>query len=158
MHALAPVAVSFTTGIVFDHFYHPKLSACLTLSAVSLAAWLLVFLTQRRTGLAVCYLIVGLAPLGAAYHHYRRDVGPGSVLGSLCGRQAGGCAAAGLFGRGTGQRRARAEAAAAIQAPGRGLENDLANNRLEARRRLAALRRSPPGRGARGVAGPARRR
>jgi len=80
---LVRAAVAFTAGIVYDRFYSPPLFASLTLSFVCLLAWLIVFLTHRRPGLAICYLVLTMAPLGAAYHHFCRDVWPTNALGAL---------------------------------------------------------------------------
>jgi competence protein ComEC len=80
---LVRAAVAFTAGIVYDRFFSPALFASLTLAFVCLLAWLIVFLTHRRPGLAVCYLVLAFAPLGAAYHHYRHNIGPTNTLGDL---------------------------------------------------------------------------
>jgi competence protein ComEC len=79
--------MAFTAGIVYDRFRSPAFFACVLLAFVSLAAWGIVFLTNRRPGLAACYLLLTCAPLGAAYHHYRRDVGPTNTLADLTGEK-----------------------------------------------------------------------
>src|SRR4051812_38117042 len=80
---LVPVALAGTAGIVYDRFWSPPLAATLTLAAAGLAAWLLQVLTERRPGLALAYLLLTFVPLGAAYHHYRRNVAYTNQLGSL---------------------------------------------------------------------------
>jgi competence protein ComEC len=73
---LVPAALAVTAGIVLDRFASPPLLVTLIAAAACLAAWLCA---GGRTGLPLVYLALAGVAFGAAYHHYRRDLGPDDV-------------------------------------------------------------------------------
>ncbi len=71
---LVTAALVVTAGIVLDRCASPPLLISLIAAAGSLAAWLCAG-AGGRTGLPLVYLALAGAAFGAAYHHYRRDLG-----------------------------------------------------------------------------------
>src|SRR5258708_2811397 len=70
---LVPVALAATAGIVLDRYASPPLvptfaAALIALALLTLCAW-----KQQLVGGLLC-LAIAVAALGAAYHHWRRDV------------------------------------------------------------------------------------
>jgi len=75
---LVPVALAATAGIVADRWYRIPLPVSLAALCLFLAGWLL-----SRGGLALTYLLAGVAALGAAYHHWHRDIYPANDIGQF---------------------------------------------------------------------------
>src|SRR5207253_3809618 len=65
---LVPVALALTLGILADRFAVVPLGWSLLLAAGCIAAWA-ASLAGRKLDLALVYLWVGVAALGAGYHH-----------------------------------------------------------------------------------------
>lgn len=71
---LVPVAIAFTTGILLDRCCNVPLAGSLFVAVIALAAWAAAGFSRKPSGLALIYLGFATTALGAAYHHYRRDV------------------------------------------------------------------------------------
>src|SRR5262249_19515669 len=70
---LVPAALVITAGIVLDRYISPPMPISLIVAALGLVAWLCTR-GGHQAGLPLVYLALAGAALGAAYHHYRRDV------------------------------------------------------------------------------------
>ena len=81
---LVPVALALSAGMLLDRHASPPLAGSLFAAVVALAAWGAAW-TGRSPGLPLVYLALAVAALGAAYHHYRRDVIPADDIGQLAG-------------------------------------------------------------------------
>src|SRR5437879_4502536 len=70
---LVPVALAVTAGIVADRYVSIPLLFSLILAIAGIVAWAL---SSRGpgTGLSLIYLGISAAGVGAAYHHWQRDV------------------------------------------------------------------------------------
>lgn len=68
---LVPTALAMTAGIVVDRFWPTALPASLGLAMCGMTAWLIAVNTPKKW-LALGYLWVSIAGLGAAYHHWHR--------------------------------------------------------------------------------------
>src|SRR5947209_8695682 len=77
---LVPVALAGTAGIVLDRLLNLPLLFTLIAAAAALAGWAMP-VSARREGQGLIYLWAGIAAVGAAYHHYSREVYAGDDLG-----------------------------------------------------------------------------
>jgi competence protein ComEC len=78
---LVPVALVVTAGIVLDRYTSFPLLFSLITALASLAAWM-VTRSSRRTGHPLVYLWIAAGAVGAAYHHWYRDVYPADDIGN----------------------------------------------------------------------------
>jgi competence protein ComEC len=83
---LVPAALAVTAGIIADRRLGVPLSASFLLLVASLIAWAMAR-TSQRTGLPLVYLALAGVAVGAAYHHYRRDVFPADDIGNLAPKE-----------------------------------------------------------------------
>ncbi len=79
---LVPAALAISAGVVLDRYAVVPPAASLVAAAVALVAWACTR-GDGRSGLPLVYLAVAAAALGAAYHHYRRDVFPPDDIGNF---------------------------------------------------------------------------
>lgn len=79
---LAPVALAFTSGIVLDRFGGVPFSLSLIAVVVCLAAWA-ICRGGQPAGLPLAYLLGAVLALGAAYHHWYRDLVRADDVGNL---------------------------------------------------------------------------
>jgi competence protein ComEC len=70
---LFPAALAYTAGVVYDRYASAPLAFSLLTAAVGTAAWLVACLRGRRHS-PLFFLALAVAALGAAWHHFRRDV------------------------------------------------------------------------------------
>ncbi|HEY7313350.1 MAG TPA: ComEC/Rec2 family competence protein [Gemmataceae bacterium] len=70
---LVPAALAITAGIVLDRHFSIPMPVSLIVAALALLTWV-CSRGSPNAGLPLVYLALGGAALGAAYHHYRRDV------------------------------------------------------------------------------------
>jgi competence protein ComEC len=70
---LAPVALAATAGILADRYANAPLALSLATVVACLAAWAATGAGQK-TSLSLLYLLGSVAALGAAYHHWHREV------------------------------------------------------------------------------------
>jgi competence protein ComEC len=75
-------ALAVTVGVILDRYAFIPLVVSLLTASIALVAWLFTGFGQR-TGLPLVYLALAGAALGAAYHHYRRDVYPPDDVGNF---------------------------------------------------------------------------
>jgi competence protein ComEC len=79
---LVPVALALTAGIVMDRHFDLPIAVSLLAAFAALLA-LVAASAGRQTGLAVVYLCVMVAALGAAYHQWHRHVFAEDDLGEF---------------------------------------------------------------------------
>src|SRR5262249_38746107 len=79
---LVPAALVITAGIVADRYIGIPMAVSLLAAVAGLIGWAVVSL-GRSSGLALIYLGLSGAALGAAYHHWRRDVFAPNDVGNL---------------------------------------------------------------------------
>ncbi len=79
---LLPVALAFTAGLSADRYGTVPLPVSLLGTILGLAAWAVVPRGKHRF-LPLIYLAIAVAALGAAYHHYRRNVYPPDDIGNF---------------------------------------------------------------------------
>jgi competence protein ComEC len=84
---LVPVALAATAGIVVDRYAAIPLPVSLIVLVGCLAAWA-INLGGRGQGLLVAYLLGAVAGLGAAYHHWYRDVFAADDIGNFASEDA----------------------------------------------------------------------
>jgi competence protein ComEC len=84
---LVPVALAGTAGIVLNRSAQLPLALSLLAAAAGLVAWALAT-AGRRKGLGLVYLWAGIAALGAAYHHYCREVYAADDIGHFASGQS----------------------------------------------------------------------
>jgi competence protein ComEC len=77
---LVPAALAVTAGIVADHYLSVPLPFSLLLATAGLVLWAATR-SGKQPGLRLVYLALGGAAIGAAYHHWHRDVYPRDDLG-----------------------------------------------------------------------------
>jgi competence protein ComEC len=84
---LVPVALAVTAGIVADRYLGIPLVFSLLLAGLGLVAWAV---TSRgpRPGLSLVYLALSAAGVGAAYHHWQRDVYAADDIGNFASDEA----------------------------------------------------------------------
>lgn len=78
---LVPAALAMTAGILFDRYASVPLGFSLLVCAASLVAWAIIR-REKPAGLALLYLAVGGAAVGAAYHHWYWNVYPSDDIGN----------------------------------------------------------------------------
>jgi competence protein ComEC len=83
---LLPIALAATAGIIVDRSFGIPLKVSFLACLVSLAAWF-VSRQSRRVGLALLYLAVACAALGALYHHRYREVYRADDVGEFATRE-----------------------------------------------------------------------
>jgi competence protein ComEC len=79
---LAPAALAYTAGVVFDHYAAVPFVVSLLLTVGGVLGWLVARL-KGRVRLPLVFLALAVAAFGAAFHHYRRDVLPADDVGNL---------------------------------------------------------------------------
>jgi competence protein ComEC len=79
---LVPAALAVTTGIIVDRYWSVPLWFSLLAAIVSLVAWLAVRTSQRPL-LGLVYLALAAAGVGAAYHHWHRNVYRADDIGNF---------------------------------------------------------------------------
>src|SRR5207248_1832574 len=79
---LVPAALALTSGILVERFAAPPLTFTLAFGAAGLLAWLATQAGPRQ-GLALVYLALTGAALGAAWYHLRRDDFAADDVGNL---------------------------------------------------------------------------
>ena len=77
---LFPLSLAATLGIVLDRYGGIPLSASLLSALTGLAAWLLLRQTHQGN-LPLVYIGLATAAMGAAYHHWYREIYPASDIG-----------------------------------------------------------------------------
>lgn len=80
---LVVLALAVTAGIVCDRLIDVTFPFALLVAGCGLGGFVLTRSTGLRNALAVVYLGVAAAGLGAAYHHYRRDLCRADDIGFL---------------------------------------------------------------------------
>ena len=83
---LVPVALAGTAGIVLDRRLSIPLAGSLLAAAVFLIAWGIGRLGGTR-GLALVYLWLSVGALGAAYHHWYRELIADDDIGHLASEE-----------------------------------------------------------------------
>src|SRR5437764_201860 len=78
---LVPAALAFTAGIALDRLAGVPFVFSLLVGVLAVVA----FLIWRPGRLGLAYLALAGAALGAAYHHYRRDLYRDDDVGHLAG-------------------------------------------------------------------------
>src|SRR6266851_1834307 len=79
---LVPVALAATAGIVLDRYVLIPLPITLVAVLISVLAWTITRL-GKQTGLALVYLGIAVAALGAAYHHWHQNIYPPGDIGNF---------------------------------------------------------------------------
>ncbi|HLJ95681.1 MAG TPA: ComEC/Rec2 family competence protein [Gemmataceae bacterium] len=77
---LVPIALAVTAGITLDRTLTIPLPFSLLVAAAGILTWAVAFYSGKR-GLAVVYLGLSAAALGAGYHHGYRNVYPADDIG-----------------------------------------------------------------------------
>jgi competence protein ComEC len=78
---LVPGALAVTAGIVTDRLWQVPIAFSLGMGAACLVAWGIAHL-GRNKGLGLVYLALAAFAVGAAWHHYRRDIFPADDIGN----------------------------------------------------------------------------
>jgi competence protein ComEC len=84
---LVPAALALTLGMIADRYWHIPPPVSLASLLIALVAWLCAS-AGRRPGLPLVYLALAAVALGAADHHWHRDVYPVDDIGNLAGEEA----------------------------------------------------------------------
>jgi competence protein ComEC len=79
---LVPVALAATAGIVLDRYLSLPLPVSLLTAFLGLVAWTTVRL-ERPRGLPLVYLGLTVCALGAAYHHWQREIHAADDIGKF---------------------------------------------------------------------------
>src|SRR5437868_13044455 len=79
---LVPFALAGTAGIVLDRYAAIPLPICLFVAVAGILTWAIMFF-GGKPGLAVVYLGISMAALGAGYHHGYRNLYAADDIGEF---------------------------------------------------------------------------
>jgi competence protein ComEC len=84
---MVPIALAVTAGIVVDRYASIPFEFSLILAVAGLMAWICTSRGPNKQA-AVAFLVVSAVAVGAAYHHYQRDVYPPNDIGAYASCEA----------------------------------------------------------------------